>query len=82
MVNIAGRSLGGRLRDGPGTNFSDVGGLAEGDRLTIVANTSVGFDGYDWFEIRTTGSATAYQWSGIMCSQGQMTTGIYQQCRQ
>jgi hypothetical protein len=80
MLNIAGRSLGGRLRNGPGTNFSPAGSLAEGDRLTIVANTGVGFDGYDWFEIRTAAGVTAYQWGGIMCSEGAMIAGIFQQC--
>lgn len=80
ILNIAGRSLGGRLRNGPGTNFSAAGSLAEGDRLTIVANTGVGFDGYDWFEIRTPGGLTAYQWGGIMCSEGQLIGGIFQQC--
>jgi hypothetical protein len=81
MLNIAGRSLGGRLRNGPGTNFSPTGSLAEGDPVTIVANTGVGFDGYDWFEIRTTDGVTAYQWGGIMCSVGEMIGGIYEQCR-
>lgn len=80
-VNMAGRSLGGRLRNGPGTNFSPAGSLAEGDPLTIVTNTGVRFDGYDWFEVRTPGGGTAYQWGGIMCSEGQMIEGIFEQCR-
>lgn len=80
-VNMAGRSLGGRLRNGPGTNFSPAGSLAEGDRVTIVANTGVRFDGYDWFEVKVPGGGTAYQWGGIMCSEGQMIEGIFEQCR-
>lgn len=80
-VNMAGRSLGGRLRNGPGTNFSPAGSLAEGDPVTIVANTGVRFDGYDWFEVQVRGGGTAYQWGGIMCSEGQMIEGIFEQCR-
>ena len=81
MVNLPGLSLGGKLRDGPGLEFARVGSLAEGTPLTIVANTGVNFDGYDWFEIRTRSGQTAYQWGGIMCSEGQLTDGIYQQCQ-
>lgn len=81
MVDSAGRSLGGRLRDGPGTNFGAVGSLAEDTPVTIVTNTGVQFDGYDWFEIRTANGMTAYQWGGIMCSEGQQIAGIYEQCR-
>ena len=80
-VNLAGRSLGGRLRNGPGTNFSPAGSLAENDPVTIVANTGVRFDGYDWFEVKVPGGSTAYQWGGIMCSEGQMIEGIFEQCR-
>ncbi|MEQ8479553.1 MAG: DUF4189 domain-containing protein [Hoeflea sp.] len=80
-VNMAGRSLGGRLRNGPGTNFSSAGSLAENDPVTIVANTGVRFDGYDWFEVKIPGGGTAYQWGGIMCSEGRMIEGVFEACR-
>lgn len=80
-VNAEGLSLGGRLRNGPGTNFSVAGSLAEGTPVTIVTNTGVRTDGYDWFEIRTGNGTAAYQWGGIMCSQGQLVAGVYEQCR-
>jgi len=81
MINAAGRSLGGRLRNGPGTNFGVTGSLAEGTPVTIVTNTGVQFDGYDWFEIRTGNGVSAYQWGGIMCSEARQIAGIYEQCR-
>lgn len=81
QVDAPGRSLGGRLRSGPGTNFGAAGSLAEGTPVTIVTNTGVRFDGYDWFEIRTGNGVSAYQWGGIMCSEGQQIAGIYEQCR-
>ena len=49
--------------------------------MTIVTNTGVQFDGYDWFEIRTGNGVNAYQWGGIMCSEGRQIAGIYEQCR-
>lgn len=73
------RSLGGKLRNGPGTNFSAVGSLAEGAPVTVQANTGVRFDGYDWFEIRH-GGGVAYQWGGIMCSDGGAIAGMFGDC--
>ncbi|SOE17581.1 hypothetical protein SAMN05877838_2482 [Hoeflea halophila] len=80
-VDSAGKSLGGRLRTGPGTNFGVAGSLAEGTPVTIVTNTGVRFDGYDWFEIRTGNGVSAYQWGGIMCSEARQIAGIYEQCQ-
>jgi len=73
------RSLGGKLRNGPGTNFSVAGSLAEGTPVSVIANTGVRFDGYDWFEIRH-GGGVAYQWGGIMCWEGQPIAGMYGEC--
>ncbi|WP_461433428.1 DUF4189 domain-containing protein [Hoeflea alexandrii] len=79
LGNAPARSLGGKLRNGPGTNFSAVGSLAEGAPVTVLANTGVRFDGYDWFEIRH-GSGVAYQWGGIMCSDGGAIAGMFGDC--
>ncbi len=79
ILNTPGQSLGGRLRDGPGTNFSAVGSLAEGTPVTIVRNTGVQMNGYDWFELSVDGRI-AYQWGGIMCSNGSTLAGIYTTC--
>ncbi|MEM7216464.1 MAG: DUF4189 domain-containing protein [Pseudomonadota bacterium] len=73
------QSLGGKVRGGPGTNFGQIGSLSEGAAVSVIANTGVQFDGYDWFEIRFNGR-TGYQWGGIMCSEGTQLPGIYQQC--
>lgn len=79
LIDRSGRSLGGKLRAGPGTNFKQVGSLAFRDQLVIVRNTNVGFDGYDWFEVNV-GGQIAYQWGGIMCSDGGVLPGIYDSC--
>lgn len=79
LGNAPGRSLGGKVRSGPGTNFAQVGSLHLGDRISIITNTGVHFDGYDWFEIHY-GNRVGYQWGGIMCSNSTVVAGMYQQC--
>jgi len=77
-LNMPGRSYGGKLRGGPGMEFRQTGSLAEGDRLTIVRNTGVEMNGYDWFEVRVRGRM-AFQWGGILCSDDPVD-GIYKTC--
>ncbi len=79
-INLQGYSLGGKLRGGPGTNFSQTGSLKEGTGITILTNTGVRFDGYDWFEVVTDRGVRGYQWGGIMCSNGVRLDGIYAEC--
>lgn len=78
--NASGMSLGGSLRDGPGTEFPKIGSLAEGSPVNINANTGVNFNGYDWFKI-SNGTSISYQWGGIMCSNLVKLEGIYEQCK-
>lgn len=79
-LNAQGRSLGGKLRDGPGLTSRQTGSLSEGTWITILANTGVRMDGYDWFEVSTDSGQRGFQWGGIMCSNGQQLAGIYQAC--
>ncbi|WP_394688403.1 DUF4189 domain-containing protein [Hoeflea sp.] len=79
LGNAAARSLGGRLRNGPGTNFGQAGSLREGAPVTVTMNTGVRYDGYDWFEIRQP-VGPAYQWGGIMCWEGRPIAGMYGEC--
>jgi hypothetical protein len=79
-LNAPGLSLGGRLRDQPSMDSNSPGSLAEGAPITILSNTGVSFNGYDWFRVRTPSGMVAFQWGGIMCSKGQLLPGIYQQC--
>lgn len=81
-LNQPGKSLGGNMRNGPGTNFSKVRSVAEGTPLTLVANTGVRFDGYDWFEVRLNGGKSGYIWGGILCSNGERLSGILYACEE
>lgn len=80
-VNWQGRSYGGKLRNGPGINFKQVGSLAEGAYVTLLVNTGILFNGYTWFEVSYGNGKKAYQWGGILCSNGKRITGIYKQCQ-
>lgn len=66
-VEMPGESWGGRLRSGPGMDYDQVGSLAEGDNFTILQNTGIAMNGYDWFRIRTAGGKEGFQWGGIVC---------------
>lgn len=77
-VGMPGRSLGGRLRAGPGLDFAQVGSLAENTPITILNATGVMMDGYEWFEV-TSGRLTGYHWGGIMCATGGRA-GVYASC--
>lgn len=74
-----GQSLGGRLRMGPGTNFRILGSLASGANITLTANTGLGLNGYNWFEIKHLHDV-AYQWGGVICSKKIQIDDIYTQC--
>tara|TARA_R110002020_G_scaffold312586_3_gene528029 strand:- start:913 stop:1557 length:645 start_codon:yes stop_codon:yes gene_type:complete len=78
-LNQPGRSLGGRLRSGPGTDYPAAGSLAEGTRVKVVRNSGVRFDGYDWFEIMESGTS-AFQWGGILCWDGAPIEGMFGDC--
>ena len=79
VLNLPGRSLGGKMRAGPGMDFAQVGSLSENLPVTIRRNSGVAFNGYDWFEVKANGRI-GYQWGGIMCSEGQQIAGIFEQC--
>ncbi|WP_269583338.1 DUF4189 domain-containing protein [Roseibium sp. Sym1] len=80
-LNAQGQSLGGKLRAGPGMSFPQTGSLSEGTWITILANSGVRMDGYDWFEVATDTGQRGFQWGGIMCSNGQQLAGTFQACR-
>ena len=79
-ANVLGKSLGGRVRSGPGTQFGATDSLPEGEPVVIVVNTGVMLDGYPWFEISFSEGLAGYQWGGIICSDGQLVPGVFQAC--
>ncbi|WP_346908917.1 SH3 domain-containing protein [uncultured Roseibium sp.] len=81
QLNHVGQSLGGRLRSGPGTNYPQIGNIEDGTYLTILSNTGVSFDGYDWFEVALDNGQRGFQWGGILCSNGGQLVGLYASCQ-
>lgn len=71
-----GFSFGGNLRDGPGTNFRDVGSLRENDPVMLVSDTGVFLNGYSWWVIRVNGRQS-YMWGGLLCAPGYSLPGVY-----
>lgn len=77
---IAGYSLGGRVRSGPGTRFDHIASLRKGDKVKIVAPAKVNRTGFDWFEIRYGDDKIGYQWGGLLCSTDKDISGIKNPC--
>jgi hypothetical protein len=72
-------SWGGIVRSGPGTQFARLTSTTEGTRITILSNTGIKFNGFDWFEIRY-GDLRGFQWGGIICPIGAPLSGTFQSC--
>lgn len=79
-LNIGALSLGGSLRSGPGMNHQKVGSIYGRAHITLLRNTGVHMNGYDWFEIISPKGQRVFQWGGIMCSPNQYVQGIYERC--
>lgn len=79
-LNAPGLSLGGKIRSGPGVNFPQIGSIRGTRPITILNNSGVRMDGYDWFEIRDGNGNTGFQWGGIMCSPNGQVAGVYERC--
>ena len=73
--------MGGVVRSGPGREFSRLGALAEGERITLIENTGVMDNDYPWFKIRYRGNRQGYQWGGIVCGLDQPIDGAFETCR-
>jgi len=76
-IAVPGQSWGGKLRSGPGMDYEQVGSLYEGNSVTLLLNTGVAMNGYDWFRIRTADGREAYQWGGLLCPLTQDVAGTF-----
>ena len=79
-LNLAGYALGGKVRSGPGVNFPQTGSVREKEVVTLLENSGVTMDGYDWFKIKRSNGEVGYQWGGILCSDNKSIKGIFEQC--
>lgn len=79
-LNVQGQVLGGHLRSGPGVRYPSMGTLPEGTYVTIVYNSEVEYDGYEWYEILMDDGSRGFVWGGILCSNGDKLWGVYASC--
>lgn len=68
-------SWAGKVRSGPGLNYSQVGSTTEGQAIELLENTGEMFNGYPWFKISYDNGNIGYQWGGIICSVGNPVPG-------
>lgn len=78
--NLYGYSYGGRVRSGPDMESSSVVSLREGERIRILENTGIWFDGYIWYRI-TSRHGEGFHWGGIFCAEtDQALEGVFARC--
>ena len=75
-------SWGGNVRSGPGTNYSKIGILGNGDPVVILKKIKTGGNDFPWFKIRLTNGATGFQWGGVLCGYSREISGTFGVCKQ
>ncbi|MEJ6388010.1 hypothetical protein [Gymnodinialimonas ulvae] len=73
-------SLGGNLRSGPGTAFPDIGDAAAGTEITLITDSGIPFNGYNWWEVGLPNGETAFHWGGVICAPSGGVAGILESC--
>ncbi len=73
-------SWGGKVRSGPGTQYSQIGSLRNGDPVRLLEDTRVMMNGYPWYRISYNNGRTGYQWGGILCGFGNPIGGVHRIC--
>ena len=80
ILNVPGLSLGGKVRSEPNTSSRQLGSTPYKTPVTILENTGIRMDGYDWFKISFGNNQTGFQWGGIMCSPNAPLPGVFESC--
>ncbi|EAU39719.1 hypothetical protein FP2506_13329 [Fulvimarina pelagi HTCC2506] len=66
---VEGASYGGKVRSGPGMQYSQIASTYNGQGVVLIA-TSEPMDGYNWFQIQLSNGQIGYQWGGLLCGNG------------
>lgn len=75
----AAQSLGGVVRSGSGLKHKRTGSLREGAPITLLGDTGVEMNGYNWFKIRFR-RRIGYHWGGLICAKGGAIPGTFKVC--
>ena len=73
------RSWGGVVRSGPGLTHKRIGSLRESAAITLLGDTGVEMNGYNWFKIRFR-RRVGYHWGGLICPKGGAIPGTFKVC--
>ncbi len=74
---LPGITFGGNLRSGPGANFPLAGNTQERQRVSLLQDSGIYFNGYSFWLIQLPNGQQAYQWGGLLCAPGFNATGIF-----
>ena len=74
-------SWGGKVRSGPGKEFTKIGSLNNGDPVTLIEGTKIFLDGYEWFKIIYDNNSVGYQWGEICVDSISQFLGLIQCAR-
>lgn len=77
--DLTGKSLGGKVREGAGTDFKQIDGLDYYTPIDIVADTGIKFGKYNWFQI-VYGDKVGFQWGGVICSDKPDIPNLFETC--
>jgi len=66
---VTGMAWGGKMRDGPGMNYRQVGSMTEGEGIEIVGDTGEWYNDFQWYEVIAHGRQ-AFVWGGNFCHDG------------
>ncbi len=73
-------SWGGKVRNGPGMEFKQIGSLSNGDVVHYLETTDIIMNGYPWIKIRFSNEQEGYKWGGILCGINTPMEGLFQTC--
>ena len=71
----------GKIRSGPGTQFSQVGSLTRGKMVYVLAVTNVRWHDSLWYRIRHSNGVEGYVAGALICADDRWIEGVARNCR-
>ncbi|MGI9382172.1 MAG: hypothetical protein ACR2PO_03390, partial [Methyloligellaceae bacterium] len=73
------KSAGGVVRSGPGLKHKRIGSVGKDAPITLLGDSGVEMNGYNWFRIRFR-RRVGYHWGGLICPKGNAIPGTFKVC--
>lgn len=74
------QSWGGVVRAGPSMDDQRIDSLGESEEITLLQESGVWMNDYQWFQIRYRDGQIGYQWGGIICGVNGEIPGAHRVC--